>query len=252
MGQLEVKYLTLLITLNFTILGQEVLSFFSHVQDGPALIFNPEGEEGILCQFIFIPQAWSIGMELWFYLLAPFLFKLKNKQIVIIIIFLVILKYLFLNEFSNSYNWKYRVHFFELVYFLLGGISYKLVQIINLNPLKARVAFLMIIIYVVCINVFTDYLIVKWSTYLVFSLSIPIIFKLTSKLKLDKFLGDLSYPIYIIHYLIIAVSREFNFTSLEFRLAFIILFSIIISFILNRILNPIEKFRTARLTTKNN
>ena len=249
-NQLEVKYLTLLITLNFTILGQEVLSFFSHVQDGPALIFNPEG--GILSQFIFIPQAWSIGMEIWFYLLAPFLFKLKNKQIVIIIIFLVILKYLFLNEFSNSYNWMYRVHLFELVYFLLGGISYKLIKIKKLNPLTGKLIFMMIIVYVVSINLFTDYLIVKWSTYLVFSLAIPVIFRLTSKSKTDKFLGDLSYPIYIIHFLIIAVSREFNIMSGELRLVFIILLSILISYILNKILNPIEKYRKIRLSNKVN
>ena len=248
--QLEVKYLTLLITLNFTILGQEVLSFFSHVQDGPALIFNPEG--GILSQFIFIPQAWSIGMEFWFYLLAPFLFKLKNKQIVIIIIFLVILKYLFLNEFSNSYNWKYRVHFFELVYFLLGGISYKLIKIKKLNPLTGKLIFMMLIIYVVSINLFTDNLIFKWGTYLVFSLAIPVIFRLTSKSKIDKFLGDLSYPLYIIHLLIIAVSREFNITSVELRLVFIILLSILISYILNRILNPIEKCRKVRLSNEVN
>ena len=248
--QLEVKYLTLLITLNFTILGQEVLSFFSHVQDGPALIFNPEG--GILSQFIFIPQAWSIGMEFWFYILAPFLFKLKNKQIVIIIIFLVILKYLFLNEFSNSYNWKYRVHFFELVYFLLGGISYKLIKIKKLNQLTRKLIFMMLIIYIVSINLFTDNLIIKWGTYLVFSLAIPVIFRLTSKSKIDKFLGDLSYPLYIIHILIIAVSREFNITSVELRVVFIILLSILISYILNKILNPIEKYRKVRLSNKVN
>ena len=248
--QLEVKYLTLLITLNFTILGQEVLSFFSHVQDGPALIFNPEG--GILSQFIFIPQAWSIGMEFWFYILAPFLFKLKNKQIVIIIIILVTLKYLFLNEFSNSYNWKYRVHFFELVYFLLGGISYKLIKIKKLNQLTRKLIFMMLIIYIVSINLFTDNLIIKWGTYLVFSLAIPVIFRLTSKSKIDKFLGDLSYPLYIIHILIIAVSREFNITSVELRVVFIILLSILISYILNKILNPIEKYRKVRLSNKVN
>ena len=248
--QLEVKYLTLLITLNFTILGQEVLSFFSHVQDGPALIFNPEG--GILSQFIFIPQAWSIGMEFWFYLLAPFLFKLRNKQIVIIIIILVTLKYLFLNEFSNSYNWKYRVHFFELVYFLLGGISYKLIKIKKLNQLTRKLIFMMLIIYIVSINLFTDNLIIKWGTYLVFSLAIPVIFRLTSKSKIDKFLGDLSYPLYIIHILIIAVSREFNITSVELRVVFIILLSILISYILNKILNPIEKYRKVRLSNKVN
>jgi peptidoglycan/LPS O-acetylase OafA/YrhL len=248
--QLDIKYLVLFGVSNLTIIGQEILSFFNYDPTGSGLIFRPEG--GILSQFIFIPQAWSIGMEFWFYLLAPFLFKLKNNQIVIIIIFLIILKYLFLNGFSNSYNWKYRVHFFELAYFLLGGISYKLVQIKNLNHLKARLAFLMIIIYVAFINLFTDYLIFKWSTYFVFSLSIPIIFRLTSKLKLDKFLGDLSYPIYIIHFLIIAVAREFNFISLEFRLAFIILSSILISFVLNFILNPIEKFRKVRLSNKPN
>lgn len=74
---------------------------------------------------------------------------------------------------------------------------------------------MMIIIYVVCINLFTENLIVKWGTYLVFSIAISVIFRFTSKLKLDKFLGDLPYPIYIIHFLIIVVSRGFNITSEE-------------------------------------
>jgi len=249
--QLDLKYLVLFGITNLTIIGQEILSFFNYAPSGSGLIFRPEGDN-ILSQFIFIPQAWSIGMEFWFYLLAPFLFKMKNKQIVIIIIFLIILKYLFLNGFSNSYNWKYRVHFFELVYFLLGGISYKLIKIKKLNPLIGKSILMMIIIYVASINLFTENLIVKWSTYLVFSLAIPVIFRITSKSKLDKFLGDLSYPIYIIHFLIIAVSREFNITSGELRLAFIILLSIIISFVLNRILNPIEKYRKVRLSNKVN
>tara|TARA_X000000950_G_scaffold233644_1_gene283244 strand:+ start:94 stop:537 length:444 start_codon:yes stop_codon:yes gene_type:complete len=146
----------------------------------------------------------------------------------------------------------YRVHFFELVYFLLGGISYKLIKIKKLNPLTGKLILMMIIVYVASINLFTENLIVKWSTYLVFSLAIPVIFSITSKLKLDKFLGDLSYPIYIIHFLIIAVAREFSFINLEFRLAFIILSSILISFVLNSILNPIEKFRKVRLSNKAN
>lgn len=170
----------------------------------------------------------------------------------IIIIFLIILKYLFLNGFSNSDNWKYRVHVFELSYFLLGGVSYKLIKIKRFNPLSGKLIFVMIIVYVASINLFTDNLIFKWGTYLVFSLAIPVIFRLTSKSKTDKFLGDLSYPIYIIHFLIIAVSREFNITSVELRLVFIILLSILISYILNKILNPIEKYRKVRLSNKVN
>jgi peptidoglycan/LPS O-acetylase OafA/YrhL len=249
--KLDIKYLVLFVVSNLTIIGQEILSFFNYAPTGSGLIFKPEGDN-ILSQFIFIPQAWSIGMEFWFYLLAPFFFKLKNNQIVIIIIFLIILKYLFINGFSNSYNWKYRVHFFELGYFFLGGISYKLIKIKKFNPLIGKAILMMIIVYVASINLFTDNLIIKWGTYLVFSLAIPVIFRLTSKSKTDKFLGDLSYPIYIIHFLIIAVSREFNITSVELRLVFIILLSILISYILNKILNPIEKYRKVRLSNKVN
>jgi peptidoglycan/LPS O-acetylase OafA/YrhL len=127
-------------------------------------------------------------------------------------------------------------------------VSYKLIKIKRFNPLSGKLIFVMIIVYVASINLFTDNLIFKWGTYLVFSLAIPV----TSKSKTDKFLGDLSYPIYIIHFLIIAVSREFNITSVELRLVFIILLSILISYILNKILNPIEKYRKVRLSNKVN
>ena len=245
-NQLDIKYLLILGISNISIIGQELLFFFNYGvgQDLNKIIFRPDGVN-ILSQFIFVPQAWSIGMELWFYLLAPFIFKISSRSLIMITSIIIISKILFLNYYSNHLNYQYHMLIFELALFLLGGISFKFKIVID-NEIFKKVVFVAVLFFILSLNYFVKFLVLKWVMYLLFSLSIPTIFSLTKSNTFDKLLGDLSYHIYISHILIISILREFEITNLIYVLSLLFI-TIVTSAILNYLTFPIEKFRINRL-----
>ena len=248
--QLDFKYIFLLGLSNLSLIGQELLVFFNY-GTGPEinqLIFRPEGKN-ILTQFLFVTQAWSLGMEFWFYLLAPFLFKTRTKSLIIITSVIIISKILFLNYYSDFYNFKYRILLFEFALFLMGGISYNIRFRITSAQIK-KVIFIAVLLLVFNLNFLTAFLALKWLTYLLFTLSIPTIFSFTKYNTFDKLLGELSYPIYISHALIISIVREFDPNPTVYVIS-IILLTIVISTTLNFITKPIETFRSVRLNKLN-
>ena len=241
-GQLDNFYIYLLGFLNISIVGQESLSFFNYGINN--LVFLPENNN-ILYQFMYIPQAWSIGMEFWFYIFSPLFFKLRTKSLLILIVLIFLIKTYFIYNISDSYNWEYKFVFFELFLFLLGGLVYN-----NFRNIKSNWSIYILIsslVYVCFLNVITGFYLIKHLFYILFSLSIPIIFKLTKDNKIDKFLGDLSFPIYICHILIINIAREFIFTNKFLYLTIVVLLTVLFSIILLKISNPIEKFRAKRI-----
>ena len=245
-NQLDFKYIFILGISNISIIGQEILVFFNYGvgQEINSIIFRPEAKN-ILTQFLLVPQAWSLGMELWFYLLAPLLLKIRTRSLIIVTTIIIISKMLFLIYYSDFYNFKYHILFFELSLFLLGGVSYNIKLEVN-SVLIKKVIFITSILLIINLNYFVHFLALKWIIYILFSLSIPIIFTLTKYNTFDKLLGDLSYPVYISHILVIAVLREFETTTI-FYVIYLIVITIVISAILNYITLPIEKFRALRL-----
>ena len=115
---------------------------------------------------------------IWFYLLAPFLFKTRTKSLIIITSVIIISKILFLNYYSDFYNFKYRILLFEFALFLMGGISYNIRFRITSAQIK-KVIFIAVLLLVFNLNFLTAFLALKWLTYLLFTLSIPTIFSFT-------------------------------------------------------------------------
>ena len=168
---------------------------------------------------------------------------------IIVTTIIIISKILFLIYYSDFYNFKYHILFFELSLFLLGGITYNIKLEVN-SVLIKKVIFITSILLIISLNYFVHYLALKWVIYIIFSLSIPIVFSLTKYNTFDKLLGDLSYPIYISHILVIAVLREFE-TNTIFYVIYLVVITIVTSAILNYIILPIEKFRALRLKKSN-
>lgn len=77
---------------------------------------------------------------------------------------------------------------------------------------------------------------------------IPFIFKLFKNNKIDRFIGELSFPVYISHFLIIDILT--HFTKLDHQYLGLITTAISIIFsilILKLVINPINTFRQSRL-----
>ena len=203
--------------------------------------------------FLFIPQAWTIGVELLFYVIAPFLVR-KKIYWIIPLIFLSIGLRLFIYSHGLYHDpWTYRFFPTELVFFMLGIVSYhiyKLIRVKTINKILLNSGLVAIILFIVLYPLINGS--AKYYIFLIlFFISLPFIFYMTKKWKVDNFIGELSYPIYICHNFVLhimeVVFKHFkiynNLLSLLVSIVAILLFS----FALNELIaKRIEKYRQRR------
>ena len=90
----------------------------------------------------------------------------------------------------------------------------------------------------------------KYIIYFLFIVFLPLLFVQTKDNKVDRYIGELSYPVYIVHiFVILFVSKIANDTNLSL---FAIIGSILFSIILNKdIQEKVEKMRIKNLKEKN-
>lgn len=116
----------LLIASNIFLFGQDWV-MFSAIKDGH-LVFseNFQNSEVFLDSSLLVPQAWTLGVELSFYLLAPFIIS-SRKAIYILIIYSLGLR-LVLIKIGIGMNdpWNYRFFPTELALFLVGVLSHQI------------------------------------------------------------------------------------------------------------------------------
>ena len=154
-----------------------------------------------------LPQAWSIAIELNFYLFAPFILKIRSKFVWSVIIISFATKILLAITGHNSYaNWYNAFFPAEFHTFLLGAMAARLLnnQEILQKYKKYLVALGAIFFAAYCVNQ-QFLLIVNTGELLVVSICclLPFIFLMSKNSLIDKYVGYLSYPIYLNHILII-------------------------------------------------
>jgi peptidoglycan/LPS O-acetylase OafA/YrhL len=206
--------------------------------------------------FLFIPQAWTLAIEIYFYIFAPFILRRSTKFVIILMSLSLLLRVFLFNYFNFRLDpWTYRFFPTELFFFLLGFISYKLLLYFSqLRLSNILVSFIVILSF---IFVFTFQYIPDLKFYLSpFSLkevfiycymtfSVPFLFLKFKNNNLDIKIGELSFPIYIVHMSIIPFVNLFNLSHSSFLILILTVFSAIA---LNRYVGiPIEKFRNSRL-----
>ena len=138
------------------------------------------------------------------------------------------------------------------MFFIAGIFSYRLYNAF----LKGKVtALAQYILYGVFLSVLLFYYQFFEETYtkqiilfLAVALLIPFAFELTKKSKLDRFFGNLSYPIYITQSLVIRIVDAKKFPKIVdigfTALVIIILFAVLINFLLGE---SIERYRAKRV-----
>ncbi len=111
---------------NLGIFGLDALMFFNLKSDGQLCsILTCQGYGAHL--FMLIPQAWSLSLELLFYLMAPFILRKSSSLLIAIVSAILVLRLvLWLNfPFIGGDPWSYRFFPFELATFLLGSLAYR-------------------------------------------------------------------------------------------------------------------------------
>jgi len=193
--------------------------------------------------YLILPQGWTIGLEITFYLFAPWLVRQKNKTLIIIASLSLLTRLLSYYFFHINHDpWEYRFFPFEIIYFILGIIGYRLYLKYNF---KSKIFYLIPIFAFTFLFQFIPFNTKRMLVYYLFVfISIPFLFKFTKDNKFDRFLGELSYPLYLCHFLIIDIFAQvlkINHQYLGLYSLFLSLPVAILSYFL--IQKPIEKYR---------
>ena len=209
------------------------------------------GTDPKVYEFMLIPQGWTVGIELMFYLIAPFLVRRKPKWIILLIVSCLAFRGLMYYNGFDYDPWTYRFFPFELVFFLLGNIGYRIYLRFKDKLEGSPVPWICVITCIIatCLYDKVSFDGQVFVFYALIFLSVPFIFVLSKKSKIDRQIGELSYPIYISHILMILVLNTnslpyiggYGGTSLLMTLAFAVLLNLGVA-------TRIEKFRQKRVS----
>ena len=246
----------LLIFSNITLFFQDLVMFLSVVNNHLVFSADISKSEINMWQALLLPQAWTLSLELNFYLIAPFFLSKRKILISLFLLSLALRIYLYSIGLEKNEYWSNRFFPTELCFFLLGSLSHQIILPIYYKILSKKYldkyAYLATYALILIVIIFWDIPIQQEvKTILLFCLFpmlLPLAFLFQSKRGWDRIIGELSYPLYICHILVIYIIEiifyKLDIESKILKINAAVIFSICFSIILNiYINNPIELLR---------
>lgn len=218
--------------------------------------FKPDMTPG----YLLVQQAWTLQIELLFYVLAPFLMFFSKKHFLLLCSLYLVLAHIVLANFISKNQIFLSAQFvYYLVFFLMGMSSYRfLFGFLEKNKAKQQIfktifgaAVIIILIYnYTPLSMLSVTPVFELVFSFIFALFVPIIFSVTKNFKFDRFLGELSYPLYIIHFIIVKMFVNFTLVDTNLKKLMIVTISLVISYSLYKFIEfPIDKFRQKRVAS---
>ncbi len=243
---------------NLLMLGQDWVLFTGYDHASGALAFAAKPLQQTISgyRFLLVPQAWTLGIELTFYFVAPFIVRRRWWFVAALLAASLGLRaFTFYSLALNFDPWTYRFFPHELALFLAGCLGCKIYESWLAGALRNRrwiglsalVAILGATIFYPAIP-----LAEKHTCYLLAAaICIPVIFALTKNWRWDRSLGELSYPIYISHvfvlpYAALAAGKMTAVSLPVLLLAGTLALACAIHFLLERRIDRIRQRRVAR------
>ena len=254
-GEVPFPAQMLLIFSNAFIVLQDVVMFLGVKANHLMFVQDYTQSEVRLYQGLLVPQAWTLSLELMFYLIAPFILPRQKLLIALLCASLAVRGYLMATGLTND-PWSYRFFPAELAYFLLGALSHQCLlpryrKYFTPHQLKvfAHSATMLLVGFILFYVAIPADMIMKDA--LLFGLCfacLPLLFIYQTQHRWDAWIADLSYPIYIGHILIISVVHAvLSLLSLHHPMLFIgcvLVVSVVFAVVLNyTIAQPIEDLR---------
>lgn len=198
-----------------------------------------------------VPQAWSLSVELWFYLVAPWMVRSLAVTISACVLSLGLRIYLHALGLYHD-PWSHRFFPAELLLFGVGALGYFFYRA-RLKGAKTSPALLAAAAVAIVSVLFHQHIFspsdrgaAPWIFYGLMASSIPFLFRATSESKLDAFLGQLSYPVYLSHFLVVDVLRRLPSSSKDVFALKAVLWTLIASWALHLLARPFEEMRRFR------
>ncbi len=201
--------------LNLTVIGQDLPLWLR--ADHGALVWQTQflgtgGDE--LFHFMLIPAAWSLSLELCFYIIAPFIARRPVWQIAGVMALSLAAR-----VWAAMQGWvadpaSYRFFPFELALFLAGVLAYRLWA--SHRTTWQRPAARLLALAVPAAILLWPLLLGRWSPELFFTpprlllltlvaLGLPAIHEWSHRNARDRAVGELSYPLYLDHLLVLGL-----------------------------------------------
>lgn len=244
-----------------SLLGQDVYSFLGWAPaDG--LRFTPalkEGSDG-LYNLLIVPPAWSLSVEIYFYLLAPWLVRLRTP----VIFALIGVSFLCRAVLASSMGWlgdpwSYRFFPSELAFFLTGVLAYRAQS----APGSRTIAWTLALVLLGSLLGLAETLalwqpempIQRWARIPLFAalaVGMATLFSLTKNWRLDRQIGELSYPLYISHFLVIWTAGYFfaDLSTAPARMALIVAAMLAALALRVWVDVPVDRFRQTRFAKR--
>lgn len=202
---------------NLTLVGQDVLSWFAVDPNAHDLYYTAAFHKEPLpaWQFLFVPQAWTVALEISFYALAPLLVRRHVGVVVGLVVASLCLRVWLMTTYAVKDDpWSYRLFPTELALFLAGAFAWHLHGWLRrrgwLTALPCRLVLLATLAVVLGYQFLPHrlYYLRPFGLPVVLALVplvIPFVFEATRQNRWDRALGELSYPSYLVHYLLLFV-----------------------------------------------
>lgn len=202
-----------LIVSNIIIWGQDLALFLAISPDTGDMMWTAStyAEQHPMIRYMLMPVSWSVSLEFTFYIIAPYILRNKTKWVHVLFI-ISLLSNVVTHYFNlNDANWRFRFFPSTLVFFLTGYYAYRLYSLLENHQYNKKYGCLavlsVIVISLVFLNLNFPY-IFRASFLLVETLLfIPYVFYSTKANRVDRYIGELSYPLYLIHPIFIGINE---------------------------------------------
>jgi peptidoglycan/LPS O-acetylase OafA/YrhL len=244
--------LAYLVFVNIFLIGIDSV-FYCGIKDNGNLFYtsNINAHQPYVVQFAFNPFAWTIGVELLFYLIAPFVLRRKVWLAVLFIVISLSVRFYLVNIGLNYSPWNYMFFPNQVMFFMGGAVSYHLYNRLKFKHVPLLLPIVILIIFLITITrynqIFKEGYIKQAVLFCFEVMAIPYIFMLTKNNKFDRFLGNLSFPIYIAQSLVLKIVVAKSFPKIISYGFTALLLVIVLSILLDRfIAQPVERYRQRR------
>jgi len=176
---------------------------------------------GAYSYYLVIPPVWSVAVEISFYLFAPIIVRASFfAQITLFLAGLLLRESLWLTHGSNWSIWTYSFAPATVPFFMAGILAYRVYERLPRDgPFAPRVRNIGIfstlaLALTICLQNQFDFLGAhRWPYYFAAFACMPFVFAATKSGRIDAFLGQWSYLIYLAHWQVIKL-----YSHLEHRL----------------------------------
>lgn len=241
-----------LIATNLLIFGQDIALFLKFAPD-MSLAFTTDflNAHPQVFRFLLIPPAWSLGVELTFYVIAPFLVRRSAACLVTLMAASLALRYLVTVTLGLGHDpWPTRFFPLELAFFLAGAVAFRAYAAMPWRTVPTFIQPAALATVVLLVVLFDSAGLNKWVLYIAFAVAMPFIFRMTKDSALDRHIGDLSYPMYVSHLLVFWVLSDAGVMDRfgpDYRGLLTTACTVLFSAALLAISRPVESFRSQRV-----